>query len=381
MPASAPAPVSQPTADARHAMATPPVTVGNKPIFCAPAGTRRARRYVVAVAQMYAGAAVVRKLSSTQGISARGTSATVAASHRSSGGVSPHTARAASAAFILFLRRASAVFVVCFSSSPAARIAFFAASSFSSSPVAGEGDENACATFPAANMVASVPAAHAAAAVHRSPPAGRLDTGTAVMYGMNTHAICASTASTAGFSVREMARSSLPSGGTASRIAVSATSAVTSGATATPAADMRNATRRRYRSRKATPVPTLRHQRTSAASTALEWRGVGACTENALVTELRARVERRRARSRVPGVREEHRRGGGRSRSAVPTARHEPEAAHRGRQVADTASEAFERDGSGAAAARGALRAGAWGREAPLTAARTAAMVCLRGRD
>ena len=106
-----------------------------------------------------------------------------------------------------------------------------------------------------------------------------------------------------------------------------------------------------------------------------ERRGVGVSTTNALVTEPRARVERRGARSCVPGVRE-YQRGGGRPRSAVhTTARPEPEAAHRGRQVADTASEVFERDGRAAAAARVALRAGAWGREAPLTAARTADMV------
>jgi hypothetical protein len=238
-----------------------------------------------------------------------------------------------------------------------------------------EEDENACATFPATNMVAMVPTVHAAAAVHKRLPEGRWDTGTAAMYGMKMHAICASTASTAGLSVRVIARSSVPLGGTASRVAVSPMSAATSGATAMPAAAMRNATRRRYRSRTAIPTPTRSNQRTSAESTALERRGVGVSTTNALVTEPRARVERRGARSCVPGVRE-YQRGGGRPRSAVhTTARPEPEAAHRGRQVADTASEVFERDGRAAAAARVALRAGAWGREAPLTAARTADMV------
>ena len=196
---------------------------------------------------------------------------------------------------------------------------------------------------------------------------------------MKTHAICASTASTAGFSVRVIARSTLPFAGTTSRVAVSAMSAVTSGATATPAAAMRNATRRRYRSRKVMPTPTLRHHRTSAASTAFALRGVGASTENALVMELHARVERRGPHSSVFGVREEHRRGGD-LRSAVPTACPEPEAAHRGSQVADTASEAFERDGRAAAAACEEIRVGARGREAPLTAARTAAMVCVRCR-
>ena len=94
--------------------------------------------------------------------------------------------------------------------------------------------------------------------------------------------------------------------------------------------------------------------------------------------ELRARVERRRARSRVPGVRE------GTDAAAVDLARRCP-------RLPRTRSRAPRPPGRGHGErgvregrqrrcrhARGA-RAGAWGREAPLTAARTAAMVCLRG--
>ena len=311
IPPIAPAPVAAPTPAETSAIATPPVMVGKRPTRWSLAGTRVDARYVATVAARYDGANATEKETSRGAnretaapAAARIAAAATQSASGGGGGFFSSAARASAASPAFPGPRADSSFAPRAEDPPVA-------SSFDL-PDSSSSTVKACATWPAMHMVARYPAAHATAAAHRCAPAGRLLAGTAVMYGMKTQAIFASTARTAGSSAEVSARST-PRGAKSSA-SVRPTRPTTSGAEATPAAAHASVTARRYASRSARPRAT---RASEARRCAGEVGGGGGRDADADVEEAEARRKaspRRRRGVGPTGGRSRRRRGGGAAR-------------------------------------------------------------------
>tara|TARA_B110000977_G_scaffold171397_3_gene222931 strand:- start:23084 stop:23617 length:534 start_codon:yes stop_codon:yes gene_type:complete len=106
------------------------------------------------------------------------------------------------------------------------------------------------------------------------------------MYGMKMHAICASTACTAGDNVFVISFSAVLFFGMTRSTVVSNINAVINGAVVTPNARIAKLTDLRNSSKRNKPPPTFTSHRVSAAIICFDCLGVGASTENALVEKL-----------------------------------------------------------------------------------------------